>query len=66
MCQCHWGACQGGPAATDTCCSGDGLILPCDILPVTLTTEGDVRKQDYGLTALQAGEVCGDKGWGHP
>lgn len=37
----------------------DGLILPRGTIPVTLTTGGDVRKQDYGLSVLRAGGVCG-------
>lgn len=52
--------------ATSTCCSRGGLILSRDVLPVTLMTEGDVRKQDYRLALLKAGGVCGDKDWGHP
>ena len=57
---------QRGPAATGTCCSGDGLILPRDIIPVTLMTEGDVRKQDYRLVLQRAGGVHRDKAWRHP
>lgn len=49
-----------------TCCSGDGLILPHDVIPVTLMTEGYIGKQDYGLVLQKAGGVRGDEVWGHP
>lgn len=56
-----WDTCQRGPAATGTCCSRNGLILPHDVTPVTPMTEGDVRKQDYRLVLQRAGVVRGDE-----